>query len=141
VRRFDVVNAPGKGLGRALPAATGRTLLVDAKNRPVPCGAFALPAAAVNDVLSFVGPVEPGLAASVEWSVDGKRRTLSITLASERATDRTVDVLVELDPLESVVESTPAAPAVDVARPGFARLAVPIAARGRAAAKLTLARP
>ena len=141
VRRFDVVNAAGKGLGRALPAATARTLLVDAKNRPVPCGAFALPAAAVNDVLSFVGPVEPGLAASVEWAFDGKRRTLSVTLASERAADGAVDVLVELDPLESVVESTPAAPAADVARPGFARLAVPVAAHGRAAAKLTLARP
>jgi hypothetical protein len=141
VRRFDVVNAPGKGLGRALPAATGRTLLVDAKNRPVPCGAFALPAAAVNDVLSFVGPVEPGLAASVEWAFDNKRRMLAIALASERAADCTVDVLVEIDPLESITESTPAVSAADAARPGFARLAVPVAAHGRAAVKLTLSRP
>ncbi len=138
VRRYDVVNAAGKGLGRALPAATGRTLIVDAKNRPVPCAPFELPGAAVDGVLSFVGPVEAGLAASVQAAQDGKRRTLAVELENGRAADVTVDVIVALEPLESVAEAMPAA---DGARPGFARLAVPVAAHARASAKLALSRP
>jgi hypothetical protein len=138
VRRFDVVNAPGKGLGRALPAATGRVLLVDPKNRPVPCGESELAGAGVNDVLSFVGPVEPGLAAHVQTAADEKRRMLTIDVANDRAEACTVDVLVALDPWEAVAQSTPPAAGV---RAGLARFAVPIAANSRATASVVLSRP
>jgi hypothetical protein len=92
----------------------------------------------VNDVLSFVGPVEPGLAAHVQTAADEKRRMLTIDVANDRAEACTVDVLVALDPWEAVAQSTPPAAGV---RAGLARFAVPIAANSRATASVVLSRP
>lgn len=140
-RRFDVANAAGSGLGKALPAATGRALVVDAKNRPVPFPARELPASAVGEVISFQGPIEPGLSARVrviEASGEKSKRSCTVDLWSERAGNATVEILVPLEPSEKIGDSSLAA---DLLRPDLARVVVPLAAKAQATATFTVARP
>ena len=140
-KRYDVANAAGSGLGRSLPAATGRALMVDSKNRPVPFGACELPASAVGEVISFLGPVEPGLVAHVQI-VDGgggkAKRSCAVDLWSERTGNATVELLIPLEPAEKVVDSNFPA---DLLRPDFARVVVPVLAHAQATATFNVARP
>lgn len=140
-RRYDVVNAAGSGLGRALPAATGRTLVVDAKNRPVPFGGRELPASAVGEVISFPGPVEAGLVAHVRVADAGgekSKRSCVVDLWSERAANATVELLIPLEPAEKVTDSSFPA---DLLRPDLARVTVPVLAHAQASAAFTVSRP
>lgn len=140
-RRYDVVNAAGSGLGRALPAATGRSLLIDAKNRPVPFGARELPVSAVGEVISFPGPVEAGLVGRIrvtEAGGDKPKRSCVVDLWSERAAAATVELLIALEPAEKVVDSNFPA---DLLRPDLARVAVPVLAHAQATATFSVARP
>jgi hypothetical protein len=140
-KRYDVVNAAGAGLGRALPAATGRALVVDAKNRPVPFGARELPASAVGEVISFPGPVEPGLVAHVmvrDGGGDKGKRSCAADLWSERTVNATVELLIPLEPAEKVVDSNFPA---DLLRPDLARVTVPVLAHAQATATFNVARP
>jgi hypothetical protein len=140
-RRYDVANTAAAGLGRALPAATARTIVVDAKNRPVPVGTCELPASAAGETLSFAGPVEPGLIGRVHFEPangpDGKR-TAAVSIWSERAEATTVDLLIALAPAEQVVD---AGVPVETVRAGLARIALPVPPHAHATAAFTVARP
>lgn len=139
VRRFDLATDAAGRIGRALPAGTVRTVVLDAKNRPWSSSARAVAATRGDTLPPFFGEPVPGLrGTAARQNGSGVDEVWNVFVTSTRAEPTDVDVALPLAEHERLVvplDST----LCRVAGYGIARLRV--AARSTAALQLTVKSP